>query len=120
MDFISFASFLSIVLVAVVVTPFDSADVTLCVIKNVTGLPCAGCGLTRAFVYLMHGNIQSAVKHNPLIIPVGLLLVLYFLRSALLAIWRIEFDVKLSAIARLTLIVASGLAVLAVWLKKLG
>ncbi|WP_420040251.1 DUF2752 domain-containing protein [Gordonia sp. MP11Mi] len=32
----------------------------ICPFRRLTGLPCPGCGLTRAFVYTMHGDLPSA------------------------------------------------------------
>jgi hypothetical protein len=46
--------------------PTDSgaADPPGCLIKLTTGLDCPGCGGTRAFYYLMHGNLPEAVRHH--------------------------------------------------------
>ncbi|MCF8569522.1 DUF2752 domain-containing protein [Gordonia sp. HY002] len=33
----------------------------ICPFRHLTGLPCPGCGLTRAFVYTMHGDFSAAV-----------------------------------------------------------
>ncbi len=48
----------------------------LCMWKRVTGRPCAGCGLTRGFVQLAHGDVVEAVRLNPLT-PVVFLWVLW-------------------------------------------
>ena len=37
-----------------------------CPFKAITGLPCPGCGGTRAFVALLHGQFMEAVMTNPL------------------------------------------------------
>ena len=46
--------------------PTDSGayDPPGCIIKLTTGLDCPGCGGTRAFYYLMHGNLPEAVRHH--------------------------------------------------------
>lgn len=36
----------------------------LCVFKTVTGRECPGCGLTRAFFHLLHGEWDAAVRFN--------------------------------------------------------
>lgn len=35
-----------------------------CLFHALTGLPCASCGMTRAFLDLGHGRILSALQHN--------------------------------------------------------
>jgi hypothetical protein len=41
-------------------------NVCLCPFKRVTGLPCPGCGATRAAVSLLQGDLSGAVAWNPL------------------------------------------------------
>lgn len=37
-----------------------------CPLLNLTGFPCAGCGLTRAFLYIARGELDRAVYINPM------------------------------------------------------
>jgi len=39
---------------------------TVCVFRNVTGLPCPGCGMTRGFVAMGHGHLAEAWRFNML------------------------------------------------------
>lgn len=39
---------------------------SLCPFNNVTGIPCPGCGLTRSFVSLGHGDVSQAFVWHPL------------------------------------------------------
>ncbi len=39
---------------------------SLCPFHNLTGLPCPGCGLTRAFVCCAHGQLAAAFAYHPL------------------------------------------------------
>jgi len=41
------------------------APFTVCLFRNATGLPCAGCGMTRAFVALGHGRFGEAWRLHP-------------------------------------------------------
>lgn len=48
-----------------------------CPIRFITGISCAGCGMTRAYVALLHGRVLQAFHYHPLfwVVPlVGLLL----------------------------------------------
>lgn len=37
-----------------------------CVFRNLTGLPCPGCGMTRGFVAMGHGRLSEAWGQNAL------------------------------------------------------
>ena len=52
---------------------------TPCLISGTTGYPCPGCGLTRAFYYLLSGNFKESLRYHALLIPV----LLYLLYSGL-------------------------------------
>ena len=51
----------------------------LCTFRNVTGLPCAGCGLTRSWVVLAQGDPAASVTYHRL----GWVLMLYVVLQAL-------------------------------------
>jgi len=46
---------------------------SLCVMRNTTGLPCPGCGLTRSWVDLARGDLRASLEHHRL----GWLVMLY-------------------------------------------
>jgi hypothetical protein len=37
----------------------------VCPFRLATGLPCPGCGLTRSWVFIAHGDVGAAVGANP-------------------------------------------------------
>ncbi len=43
-------------------------DVTLCLFKRITGIPCASCGLTRGVLSVLRGDLAGAWLYNPLAI----------------------------------------------------
>jgi hypothetical protein len=38
----------------------------LCPFRRITGMPCPGCGMTRSFVALAHGDLGAALAFNRL------------------------------------------------------
>jgi hypothetical protein len=38
---------------------------TVCLFKNVTGIPCPACGSTRATIQLLHGEFLNSILINP-------------------------------------------------------
>jgi hypothetical protein len=63
-----------------VTDPTDgSADaVTTCLVKLTTGFDCPGCGGTRAFFYLLNGNLPAAARHHVMFVfAVPFLIYLY-------------------------------------------
>jgi len=69
-------------LVVVVLLAVLAAGVWGCPINWVTGLPCPGCGITRAFILLLHGDIVGSFKMHPMLIPlmvgVAVICLVYF------------------------------------------
>jgi hypothetical protein len=42
-------------------------DFPLCPLASTLGIPCPGCGLTRATLALMHGDVNAALHFHPLV-----------------------------------------------------
>ena len=57
----------------------------LCAWKNATGWDCLGCGLTRSFVWMGHGNLRAAFGLHAL----GPVLYLAVLLQVPLRLWRL-------------------------------
>jgi hypothetical protein len=49
-----------------------TTGVSFCPFKVVTGLPCPGCGMTRAAIALLHGDPGASFYYHPLGIPLVL------------------------------------------------
>ena len=103
------------VLVPVLGTPLPE----LCMVKRTTGLGCPGCGLTRCFISLAHGDVRSAWSYN----PGGLLLfamVIAQIPLRILQIWRIRRGLPEIQLGRLVhvLLAVLGVLLLGQWLLK--
>lgn len=43
--------------------------ISVCPIKNLWGIPCPGCGLTRGFIAILHLDLKAATQHHILSVP---------------------------------------------------
>ena len=59
-------------------------EVLYCPLYEMTGFYCIGCGSTRSVMALLHGEILTAFRQNP-IVPLGLLCLLLWYAEALAA-----------------------------------
>jgi len=46
--------------------PAGKIGLGVCAFKEMTGLPCPGCGLTRSFISISHGQFAEAFRMHPL------------------------------------------------------
>ncbi len=51
--------------VCAVIEPFEKGPFSVCIFHGLTGLPCPACGLTRSFVWLLHGELSRSLQLNP-------------------------------------------------------
>ena len=73
---------------SVLIAPQSGDYFTICGIKNLTGLPCPGCGLTHSFCSIGRGHIIAAFGYNLLGPPLFLVFALVWIRSALVLLNR--------------------------------
>lgn len=50
-------------------------DITVCPVKLLFGVPCPGCGMTRAAGMVLSGNIAEGIQMNPNVILVTIIAV---------------------------------------------
>lgn len=53
----------------------SNLDLTVCLLKKITNLPCPSCGTTRAVSYLFNGEIVKSLFMNPFGIMVALIMI---------------------------------------------
>ncbi|NLK49903.1 MAG: DUF2752 domain-containing protein [Candidatus Cloacimonetes bacterium] len=64
---------------------------SLCIIKNISGYNCPGCGTTRAVSAVLKGKFAAAYSYNPFIIiifPLLSWLIFRELANSIHTIWR--------------------------------
>jgi hypothetical protein len=110
---VAFALVGAAVLAALFFLPLDSLAALMpeCRFHDLTGWPCATCGITRGIVALGKGDWSGALRCNPLLVG-GLLL---FLPGAVVAavLWALRLPRPRVALASRGARLAAGLAVVA-------
>jgi len=73
-----------------------------CVYKTITGYDCPGCGMQRAIIYLLKGNVIESIKMYPPLIPLLIMfgflaahLVFKFKHGAKILVWLFVFNVMI-------------------------
>ncbi len=66
--------------------PTTAGFFPLCPLFAMTGFACPGCGLTRGFHALFHGDILAALDHNALLPGFVLLVGFFFVSLVLVAV----------------------------------
>lgn len=70
----------SVTAVVVLYVILESFGVT-CPIKYITGISCAGCGMSRAWIALLHFNIHEAFIYHPLFFLPPVVVIVMLLKS---------------------------------------
>ena len=83
--------------------------VSLCPFHAITGLPCPGCGMTRAMISLGQLNLGEAIGYNLFSIPLLILMTLY--------VWPGKFP---SILQNQSFSIIIFCAVIFVWLMRLA
>ena len=106
-----------------VLAPWIGHGPVICPLRAVSGFPCPGCGLTRAFAALSHGRISEAVALNAVSVPLfaGVvlalpLLLLELLRGRALSRYSFLHSQRLAMAIALTM-VGYNLARTALWAR---
>ena len=114
--------FLAVLLVASALLPLPQNNAiagmpSICVFHNFTGWPCPGCGLTRSWVSMAHGQFASALVWHPLGPLLFLSALFYSVWSAWLALSRPRFPLPTKLQTRF--IVCFALVMVGFWALRL-
>ncbi len=57
---------LTAALLGAALSPTSDIPFFRCEFRDVTGIPCPGCGLTRSWIALGHGHLMDSLRFHPL------------------------------------------------------
>lgn len=84
-----------------------------CKLKEIIGLPCPGCGITRALLCLLQLDFVGAFNYNPMVYCYMVSLFIYFIvvvrKSKRLTNWLLWINVVLAIIIWLFRLVSGNL-----------
>ena len=89
---ILFIGFNIILLVILYNIPIEINNFNLCIYKAITGKDCFNCGMTRAFLSVLHLNFIGAFEYNSNVIFVFPITIIVYLYSWYRFIIRKEID----------------------------
>ena len=108
-----------ILFVSATVSPFHREVFSVCLMKDVFGIPCPGCGITRAFLFLAHGDLRSALELNVNSVLVFSLVVLFWLHATFNALTHNEIKVHLTRMQSHSLVTLAAIATVSGWIYNL-
>jgi hypothetical protein len=108
---VALAAVAALMLAAAAALPLDAPPLSLlgCPFRAAAGLPCPGCGCTRAFHFAVRGQLGMAVAHNPLGTLLALTAAVHVLWTAL-RVAGLRHAPRIEATPRARLIAALALA----------
>lgn len=72
--------FTAIISIVILYMFLENIGIT-CPIKFITGISCAGCGMSRAWISLLHFNIHDAFMYHPLFFLPPVVVIVMLLKS---------------------------------------
>ncbi|MBA4417357.1 MAG: hypothetical protein C0392_05545 [Syntrophus sp. (in: bacteria)] len=109
----------SLLILSMVITPTLKEPFSLCIFKNLFGIPCGGCGMTRAFFFLGHGNIAQAIMLNPCSPVVFVLAIMFWINCMASFITRKIVRIHLTVQGRIFAYALSAVMMIMVWCYNL-
>ena len=108
-----------ILLASTVIPPHHREIFRLCLLKDLFGIPCPGCGITRAFLFLAHGDFRSAMELNVNSLLVFSLVVLFWLHSVFNVLTHNELKIQLTRTESICLVTLAAIAAASGWIYNL-
>jgi hypothetical protein len=108
-----------ILLASIAIPPFHREVFSVCLLKDIFGIPCPGCGITRAFLFLGHGDFRGAMEMNANSLFAFSLVVLLWLHAAFNALTHNEIKIHLTRIESFSLVTLAATATASGWIYNL-
>jgi Protein of unknown function (DUF2752) len=108
-----------ILMASILIPPFHRNFFSICLLKDVFGIPCPGCGLTRAFLFLGHGDIRSALELNVNSLFVYSVVLFLWLAAVFNAITRYEIKLNILRHEIIALSILTTMVMLSGWTYNL-
>lgn len=114
------AAGLAVVFAASFILPPSGLGVSTCAFRNTFGISCPGCGLTRSFAAISHGQPADALRAHPLGAVIYAGMAVYMAKWVAEALLRRRLLARLEDRARLPVLWGLVLAMIGVWLCRLA
>jgi hypothetical protein len=106
-------------LLSMIIVPTVDEGFSLCIFKHLFGMPCGGCGMTRAFFFLGHGNIAQAIMLNPCSPVVFVIAIMFWINCMVSFITKKTFRIHLTLQGRILIYAVSAIIMVMTWCYNL-
>ena len=114
-----FAFLTAILLVSLLVPPMHEPPWSLCLVHLILGVVGPGCGMTRAFLFIGHGDLHAAVLLNPNSLLAFALVVVFWGNRAARIFYNRELSLVLSRRGKLGVYLVTAALTALVWIYNL-
>ena len=113
------AAGLAVVFAASFFLPFNGLGISTCAFRNTFSIPCPGCGLTRSFVAISHGEFAAAMRWHPLGILIYCGMFVYMVKWAIEALLKRRLLSQLEGSSSVPALWTLIFSLTGVWLLRL-
>lgn len=97
---VGFSILSGVLVISVSWAPFSDQRFSVCLIKNLFGFSCPGCGMGRAFLYIGHAQIAKAIAINSNSLLAFPLIIFFWINSILSFALNKEIKIQLSTVEK--------------------
>ena len=109
----------AILAASMLIPPYHDTIVVTCLWKNIFGIPCPGCGMTRAFLFLGHGRLYEGFRMNPGSFLAFSIIIALFVNKISQIMFGKEVRITLNSLEKFFVYIAAGTIMVSVWVYNL-